>query len=96
MQHATCATGRYATPKASAYLQQLSKHFAHKIPVTFDATSSTLTFPTGPCTMSATEQELRVELSADSREALDRAKGIIDSHLERFAFREGFKTMDWG
>ncbi|MDD7973066.1 DUF2218 domain-containing protein [Roseinatronobacter alkalisoli] len=96
MQHAICATGRFPTAKASAYLQQLSKHFAHKIPVEFDETTSRITLPTGDCTITASAHELRVDVSADTVEQLDRAKGIVDSHLERFAFREGFKNMAWG
>lgn len=31
-------TGTFMTPNASKYLQQLCKHFAHKVAVVFDET----------------------------------------------------------
>ena len=96
MQYTIFATGRFPTAKACAYLQQLSKHFAHKLPVEFDESNSRITLPAGICTLTATDQELRIDVSAETAEQRDRAKGLIDSHLERFAFREGFKSMDWG
>lgn len=95
MQYTQKATGHFPTLKASAYLQQLCKHFAHKIAVTFDATSAQAALPTGPCIMAASDHSLRISLAAATLEDMERAKTIIDTHLERFAFREGFKTMDW-
>jgi hypothetical protein len=38
-----------ATPRAGGYLQQLCKHFGHRIPVTFDERSGHLTFSSGEC-----------------------------------------------
>ncbi|MCR8724673.1 DUF2218 domain-containing protein [Frigidibacter sp. ROC022] len=87
--------GRFVTGNASRYLQQLCKHFSHKVPVRFDARSGEAELPAGKATLAATETELTVVLSADSAEGLDRSRGVIDSHLERFAFREDFKTMNW-
>ncbi|MDF0602006.1 DUF2218 domain-containing protein [Psychromarinibacter sp. C21-152] len=87
--------GVFPTAKASRYLQQLCKHFAHKRDVTYDAQSGEVALPVGPARMQATESELVVEVQADDDESLARARTIIDSHLERFAFREEFKQMDW-
>ncbi|APZ52219.1 DUF2218 domain-containing protein [Salipiger abyssi] len=88
-------TGTFQTSNASKYLQQLCKHFAHKIDVEYDETSARMALPTGPATLSASGEALRAEISAESDEGLERARGIIDKHLERFAFREGFEKMAW-
>ena len=88
-------TGTFQTPNASKYLQQLCKHFAHKIEVEFDETSGRAALPPGPATLTATDDGLRVEISAETDEGLQRARGVIDDHLKRFAFREGFEHMAW-
>lgn len=36
-----------------------------------------------------------VEVEAPDAAGLERAQGVIDSHLVRFAFREEFEKMDW-
>ena len=87
--------GRFETKNASRYLQQLCKHFAHKIEVKFDETSGTAAFPFGLAVLAATDDELIVSLTSESNEGLERGRGAIDRHLETFAFREEFKTMDW-
>ena len=95
MQEPLTDEGRFETPNASRYLQQLCKHFSHKTEVRFDTHSGQATLPGGPATLTATDAELIVMLKADTTEGLDRSRRVIDSHLERFAFREAFKTMDW-
>lgn len=89
-------TGTFQTSNASKYLQQLCKHFAHKIEVEFDETSGRAALPAGPATLTATDDALRVEISAETGEGLERARHVIDDHLKRFAFREGFEQMAWG
>ncbi|MBF9041865.1 DUF2218 domain-containing protein [Rhodobacterales bacterium HKCCE4037] len=88
-------TGQYETPKASQYLQQLCKHFAHKIEVSFSETEGRLALPIGPATLTATDSVLTANVSAEDDAGLERARGIIDNHLVRFAHRENFEAMDW-
>lgn len=88
-------TGTFATPNASKYMQQLLKHFAHKIEVSYTETEGKAMLGTGPVDLLATPEELRVTVSALDAEGLDRAVDVIDSHLVRFAFRENFEKMDW-
>lgn len=38
-------TGTFVTPNASKYLQQLCRHFAHNVAVTYDAHRGTLWLP---------------------------------------------------
>jgi hypothetical protein len=76
------------TSNASKYLQQLCKHFAHKVAVEFGPTKARVDFPFGDCRMRADERELTIECDAQSPEELARAQFVIDDHLTRFAWRE--------
>lgn len=88
-------TGHFATANASKYLQQLCKHLGHRVEVTFDAAAGTVALPAGPVTLTASDTALVVQLTADTQAGLDQSRGVIDSHLARFAFREEFTAMDW-
>ena len=87
--------GTFQTPHASKYLQQLCKHFAHKIDVDFTETEGTARFNFGPARLTADEVTLTVRFDLQDQAATESAKGVIDKHLERFAFRENFTHMDW-
>jgi uncharacterized protein len=41
-------TGRSATPKVSQYLEQLCKHFGHKVEIRFDEHWGRIAFPGAP------------------------------------------------
>lgn len=87
--------GQFATANGSKYLQQLCKHFGHKIEVEFTENEGTCQFVFGAAKMTADEAGLDVRFELEDPKAADSAKGVIDSHLERFAFREDFKNMEW-
>ena len=91
----TIMTGTFGTPNASKYLQQLCKHFGHKVEATYDETAGNVALPCGDTNITATDTTLTVTI--DLRTAEDDAQGkfIIDSHLKKFAFREDFAEMDW-
>lgn len=89
------ASASFETEHASKYLQQLCKHFAHKVAVEYDATRGQAALPPGPATLNADPAGLHVTVTADTEEGLKRAKHAIDAHLVTFAFRENFETMDW-
>ncbi|WP_425050807.1 DUF2218 domain-containing protein [Psychromarinibacter sp. S121] len=86
---------RWETANASKYLQQLCKHFAHKVEVDYGPTEGRAALPMGPSVMTADAEALTIEVTAPDAEGLERAKGVIDSHLVRFAFREEFERMPW-
>lgn len=79
------------TASASKYLQQLCKHFAHKVPADWDTRKGEVSFPFGFCRMDATETCLTIRCETDEDQKMDRMKGVIDNHIERFAWREGLK-----
>lgn len=91
----TTLTGRFETANGSKYLQQLCKHFGHKIEVDFSETQGTCHFVMGPAHMTASDSALEVRFDLIAPEHADAARNVIDRHLETFAFRENFKAMDW-
>jgi hypothetical protein len=76
------------TATASRYLQQLCKHFAHKIAVEYDSRSGRADFGFGVCLMTASDNALALHCEAETAEALGRVEYILNDHLRRFAWRE--------
>lgn len=91
----TTLTGTFETQNARKYLQQLCKHFAHKVEVRFTETDGEAELPCGVTHMSADENRLLVSMRPETDAAVAQGKFIIDSHLQRFAFREDFQAMEW-
>ncbi|MBW8728175.1 MAG: DUF2218 domain-containing protein [Inquilinus limosus] len=85
---------RIPTEHASKYLQQLCKHFGHKIPATFDAEKGHLTFEMGTTALAARPDVLVLHNEAPEAAGLARLEDVVASHLVRFAFREELK-IDW-
>lgn len=86
-----------STDRASRYLQQLCKHFGHKIPVTFTPEKGEITFSFGICNLIATSAELMLSVHASGKNAetdLEKLENVIADHLVRFAFRENLE-MQW-
>ncbi|MBR9763407.1 MAG: DUF2218 domain-containing protein [Rhodobacteraceae bacterium] len=89
------ARSTFETGNGSKYMQQLLKHFAHKIDVEYDESDGRAALPTGPATLRADAQGLHMQVTAPDAEGLERAKHIIESHLVRFAFRDNLERLDW-
>lgn len=83
------------TESGSKYLQQLCKHWSHKLTVEFTAEKGTVTFPNAVATMTAQPDSLLVTIEAEDAETVERMKGVVSSHLDRFAFREAPLPFDW-
>lgn len=79
------------TQKASGYLQQLCKHFGHKIEVKFNGQAGWIEFAFGRAELRADENVLTMVANSQNPENLDKLKKVLASHLERFAFRESLK-----
>ena len=76
------------TSRASRYLQQLCKHFAHKLPVSFDPNAGKISFAIGDCALTADAERLRLDLTAFEGSLMVQLKDVVVRHLVRFAFRE--------
>ncbi|MBU2983038.1 DUF2218 domain-containing protein [Lentibacter algarum] len=87
-------TANITTDRASTYLQQLCKHFAHKIEVQFDPQSGHIAFPFGQCDLVAQDATLTLTATANNQADLTKTTRVIASHLERFAFREN-PEINW-
>ena len=90
----TRAAARVPTAQASKYLQQLCKHFQHKLPVEFDASLGSIAFPAGKTQLAADGEALSLALEAENAEDLERLKDVVARHLVRFAFREEL-LVEW-
>ena len=99
------AVAMVPTQSASRYLQQLCKHWAHNLAVTFDAEEGRIVFPKdarglnfpgdGTVTLKVRGTELEVLVDASAPEQLEGLKGAVASHLDRFAFREAPLAFNW-
>lgn len=93
---AEISSARVGTAHASRYLQQLCKHWSHKLDVTFDEAQGTIRFP-GETVISldAGPDALNARIEAPDADTLARMKTVLAEHLDRFAFREAPLPFDW-
>ena len=90
------SVARVPTGSASRYLQQLAKHWSHKMAVSFTAEEGSITFPNGSLlAMKADSDSLDLVLTVPEGEDEGRMREVVASHLDRFAFREAPLTFDW-
>ena len=90
------SVARVPTASASRYLQQLAKHWSHKMAVDYSAESGRIAFPNGSVLeMQADSETLDVVLTVPAGEDDGRMREVVASHLDRFAFREAPLTFDW-
>ncbi|WP_420141703.1 DUF2218 domain-containing protein [Sphingomonas sp.] len=98
-------TAAVPTRSGSRYLQQLCKHWSHNLTVEFTAEHGMVTFPRdvrgtdypgdAVAIFDARETVLDVRIDASSAEQRDQLKGVVASHLDRFAFREAPLSFAW-
>ena len=88
-------TASVPTERASRYMQQLAKHWAHKLDVHFDSERATVTFPIARLDMVADTETLALTLVPTGDEDISHLKDVVEKHLDRFAFREGELVYDW-
>lgn len=92
----TVRVARVPTHSASRYLQQLAKHWSHKMEVNFSEREATIAFPNGAkVELRADSDALDVRLAVPEDGDVARMEDVVASHLDRFAFREAPLTFDW-
>jgi uncharacterized protein len=77
-----------ATAHAARYLGQLCKHFAHRVPATFEGPQGRIEFAFGICDMQAADGTLVLHATAKDAPSLEQVEDVVARHLERFAFRD--------
>lgn len=92
----SASVARVPTLSASRYLQQLAKHWSHKMDVSFTEEEGTILFPNGSkLGMRAARETLDLVLTVPEDGDVARMRDVVASHLDRFAFREVPLTFDW-
>ena len=89
------ATARVPTTNGSKYVQQLCKHWSHKLEVELSPDSGVVKFPEAVATMAAGADILTVTVAADRAEEVERMKDVVAKHLDQFAFREAPLKFEW-
>lgn len=89
------ASSSFETERASRYLQAMCKHFAHKVPVSYDLAKGRADMPFGLLNMRVAGDTLHLEIEASDDQLLDRMKHVVEAHLVRFAFREKLEKLNW-
>ena len=85
---------RVETERSSRYLQQLCKHFEHKLPATYSPEAGRIEFPFGVCPLTADAGTLTMRAESEDEASLGRLEEVIAKHLDRFAFRDK-PAIDW-
>jgi hypothetical protein len=88
-------TARVPTMNGARYLQQLCKHWSHKLDVQLSENEGIVRFPSAVATLRAESDALTVSVEAEDDETLQRMKGVVASHLDRFAFKEAPLPFEW-
>jgi uncharacterized protein len=88
-------TARVPTASGARYLQQLCKHWSHKLDVQLSDNEGIVRFPGAVATMTADSDALTVKVEAEDDEMLQRMKGVVASHIDRFAFKEAPLPFEW-
>ncbi len=90
-------TAKASVPTANAakYLQQLCKHWSHKLEVELSERKGVVRFPAVVVRFDAGDDALLVTIEGEASEEVERMKGVVASHLYRFAFREAPLKFGW-
>ncbi len=84
----------YKTTQAARHMSALCNHFGRTEDASCSGKSGLVHFTNGRCELSATQDVLTLDVSAQTPSDLDDIIRTITSHLERFAFREN-PDLDW-
>ena len=88
------ASAHVATATPARYISRLCKHFAHKLPVSFDEQQGRIEFAFGLSLLQADAQGLTLRVESASNDDLVKLQGVVASHFERFAWQEAL-SLDW-
>ncbi len=83
------------TANGAKYMQQLCKHWSHKLEVDLSEQRGVVRFPAAVAIFEPGANALQVTIEGEEDETIERMKGVVASHLDRFAFREAPLRFDW-
>ena len=84
--------------KPERYIKQLVSHWGHKMATSFDEGDGMGSFPfsdTTSAVMTARPDGVAITLTTADHAENVRMRGVVERHLDRFAFREAPLTYEW-
>jgi hypothetical protein len=87
------STATITTANGSKYLQQLCKHWSHKLETEYDNERGRVNFGDAAVHFSAAAHHIIAVLAGPNAETLDRLEEVVARHLRRFAHRENLAIM---
>ena len=98
MTEAVTATGFAKCEKPERYIKQLVSHWGHKYATSYDEGDGMGLFPfsdTESAVKTAREGGIGITLTTGSAERNEHMRGVIERHIDRFAFREAPLSYEW-
>ena len=92
------ATGLAHCEYPEGYIRLLVSHWGHKFATSYDEGDGMGAFPFSEHTnvvMTARPEGIAITLTTADMEENERMRGVIERHIDRFAFREAPLTYDW-
>ena len=92
------ATGFATCAKPERYIQQLVKHWGHKMATSYDEGDGMGVFPFSDlenAVMTARPDGIAITLVTPDHERNVHMRGVIERHIDRFAFREAPLKYEW-
>src|SRR5690606_9616717 len=96
--HAASATGFARCEKHESYIQQLVSPWRHKMATSYDEGDGMGVFPFSDidsAVMTARDGGIAITLTTGGHDRNVHLRGVIERHLDRFAFREAPLTYEW-
>ena len=95
---ASIAQGLAKCEKPERYIQQLVSHWGHKYATRYEEADKEGVFPfsdTETAIMTARPGGIAINLMTGDHERNVHMRGVIERHIDRFAFREAPLTFEW-
>ena len=92
------ALGLAKCEKPERYIQQLVKHWGHKMATSYDEGDGMGVFPFDDHTnavMMARPEGIAITLTTGDQENSEHMRAVIERHIDRFAFKEAPLEYEW-
>ncbi len=92
------ATGFAKCEKPERYIQQLVSHWSHKMATSYDEGDGMGLFPFNEhenAVMMARPGGIAITLTTGEKDRNVHLRGVIERHIDRFAFREAPLEYEW-
>jgi len=92
------AMGFAKCEKPERYIQQLVKHWGHKYATSYDEGDGMGMFPFSEhetAILTAHKDGISILLTTAEQERNEHMRGVIERHIDRFAFKEAPLTYEW-